>query len=277
MTSEPTTTVGPSPLAPGQPAPNDHGTMAGVTSPTTRRPPARRALVVDDEEPLARLVAGYLERDGFEVHVAFDGQAALELARTVDPDVVVLDLGLPGIDGIDVCRELRTFSDCYVVMLTARADEVDTLIGLAVGADDYMAKPFSPRELTARIGVMLRRPRHTVALDGPHRATGERAPVAWEFGPLTIDVVGREVHLDGAPVALTRTEFDVLAALARRPHAAFSRRALIDAVWGENWVGDEHLVDVHVLHVRQKLGDTPETQRFVRTVRGIGYRMGSGG
>ena len=133
--------------------------MGSVTPTTAAVPAAHRALVVDDEEPLARLVAGYLERDGFEVHVAFNGLEALEMARTVDPDVVVLDLGLPGMDGVEVCRELRTFSDCYVVMLTARAEEVDTLIGLAVGADDYVTKPFSPRELTARVGVMMRRPR----------------------------------------------------------------------------------------------------------------------
>ncbi|PVU81402.1 DNA-binding response regulator (plasmid) [Cellulomonas sp. WB94] len=237
-------------------------------------PAAHRALVVDDEEPLARLVAGYLERDGFEVHVAFDGLDALELARSVDPDVVVLDLGLPGMDGVEVCRELRTFSDCYVVMLTARADEVDTLIGLAVGADDYVTKPFSPRELTARVGVMLRRPRRSTAgTPGP-----ESAPPAppLVIGSVSIDTVAREVHVDGTLADLTRTEFDVLAALASRPHMAFSRRALIEAVWGDHWVGDEHLVDVHVLHVRRKLGDTAEEQRFVRTVRGVGYRMGQG-
>ncbi|HEX5331464.1 MAG TPA: response regulator transcription factor [Cellulomonas sp.] len=236
---------------------------------------AHRALVVDDEEPLARLVAGYLERDGFEVHVAFNGLDALELARTVDPDVVVLDLGLPGMDGVEVCRELRTFSDCYVVMLTARADEVDTLIGLAVGADDYVTKPFSPRELTARVGVMLRRPRRSTAgTAGPGVSASPAPPLV--FGTLSIDIDAREVRIDGTVAALTRTEFDVLVALATRPHMAFSRHALIEAVWGDHWVGDEHLVDVHVLHVRRKLGDTAEEQRFVRTVRGVGYRMGQG-
>jgi DNA-binding response OmpR family regulator len=243
--------------------------MGSVTSIPSVAPQVRRALVVDDEQALARLVAGYLERDGFDVHVAFDGAEGLELARTVDPDVVVLDLGLPGMDGIEVCRGLRTFSDCYVVMLTARAEEIDTLIGLAVGADDYLTKPFSPRELIARIGVMMRRPRRVAAPTAP-----TSPPLI--FGPLAIDVTGREVHLDGALVALTRTEFDILAVLAGRPHAVFSRRALIEAVWGGNWVGDEHLVDVHLLHVRQKLGDSAEAQRFVRTVRGVGYRMGKG-
>jgi DNA-binding response OmpR family regulator len=249
--------------------------MGFVTPTPAAGPAAHRALVVDDEEPLARLVAGYLERDGFEVHVAFNGLEALQMARTVDPDVVVLDLGLPGMDGVEVCRELRTFSDCYVVMLTARAEEVDTLIGLAVGADDYVTKPFSPRELTARVGVMMRRPRRPAASASASDASAPPTPPL-VFGSLSIDTVAREVTVDGTLAALTRTEFDVLAALASRPHVAFSRHALIEAVWGDHWVGDEHLVDVHVLHVRRKLGDTAEEQRFVRTVRGVGYRMGQG-
>ncbi|HEY3546936.1 MAG TPA: response regulator transcription factor [Propionicimonas sp.] len=235
---------------------------------TAAAPAARRALVIEDEEALARLVGSYLERDGFEVHLAHDGPSGLEAGRRVDPDVVVLDLGLPGLDGVEVCRGLRTFSDCYVVMLTARSEEIDTLIGLSVGADDYMTKPFSPRELLARITALLRRPRRT----GP--APVSSAPLA--IGDLCIDLPGREVTLAGAPVNLTRTEFDVLAALAGSPSTVFSRRVLIEAVWGGNWVGDEHLVDVHVLHVRQKLGDTAEEQRYVRTVRGVGYRIGLG-
>jgi DNA-binding response OmpR family regulator len=181
----------------------------------------------------------------------------------------VLDLGLPGLDGIEVCRQVRTFSDCYVIMLTARTDEVDKLVGLGVGADDYLTKPFSPRELVARVRVMLRRPRNTrveVGQDEPPRT----------FGPLHIDVTAREVHVEGAPIELTRTEFDLLAALSGRPRMAFSRRQLIDAVWGEGWVGDEHLVDVHIGHLRRKLGDDPVAPRFIRTVRGIGYRMGEG-
>jgi DNA-binding response OmpR family regulator len=228
-----------------------------------------RVLVVDDEQSLAKVVASYLQRDGHEVACVFDGQAALEAARREPPDVVVLDLGLPGLDGIEVCRQLRTFTDCYVVMLTARADEVDKLVGLGVGADDYLTKPFSPRELVARVRVMLRRPRTTtagVSKDEPPRT----------FGRLRIDLTGREVHVEEVPVELTRTEFDLLAALSARPRMAFSRRQLIDAVWGEGWVGDEHLVDVHIGHLRRKLGDDPATPRFVRTVRGIGYRMGDG-
>ncbi len=225
---------------------------------------AARVLVVDDEEPLAKLVAKYLTRDGFEVTVVLDGPAAVSSARKHAPDVVVLDLGLPGLDGVEVCRQLRTFTDCYVIMLTARAGEVDKLIGLSVGADDYMTKPFSSRELVARVRVLLRRPRQPTT------------PASLRFGPITIDLSGREVHLNDTTVELTRTEFDILAALATRPKVVFARRQLIDAVWGENWIGDEHLVDVHIAHLRRKLGDAPDAGRFVRTVRGVGYRMGEG-
>ncbi|WNB84706.1 response regulator transcription factor [Cellulomonas sp. ATA003] len=242
-----------------------------MSTPQSPAATARRAVVVDDEQALARLVAGYLERDGFEVHVTYDGAEAVGVLRAVDPDVVVLDLGLPGLDGVEVCRQLRSFSDCYIIMLTARAEEVDTLTGLSVGADDYMTKPFSPRELMARVGVLLRRPRRSAL---PPATLPARPAI--DVGPLRLDLDAREVHLDGRPVPLTRTEFDVLAALASDPGRALSRAALIEAVWGPNWVGDEHLVDVHVLHVRQKLGDSPEQQRFVRTVRGVGYRIGTG-
>jgi DNA-binding response OmpR family regulator len=230
-----------------------------------------RALVVDDEVPLADVVASYLAREEFEVGVAHNGVDALQLARDFDPDVVVLDLALPGIDGLEVCRQLRTFSDAYVVMLTARDTEIDTVVGLSVGADDYVTKPFSPRELVARIRAMLRRPR-TVAKrpDG----VGEAPPRT--FGPLSIDVAGREVHIDDDPVTLTRTEFDVLEALSSRPGLVFSRRQLLEAVWGESWCGNEHLVDVHIGHLRRKLGDDPARPRYVSTVRGVGYRMGSG-
>ena len=230
--------------------------------------------MVDDEQALADLVATYLTRDGFEVSMAHDGQRAIDLAREVDPDVMVLDLGLPGVDGVEVCRIVRTFSDCYIIMLTARTDEVDKLIGLSVGADDYLTKPFSPRELLARIHAMLRRPRaSTTSGTSPGRVV-EAPPRV--FGALSIDVAAREVLLDGEPVVLTRTEFDVLEALSARPKLVFSRRQLIDAVWDQTWVGDEHLVDVHVGHVRRKLGDDPGSPHYVRTVRGIGYGMGDG-
>ena len=229
-------------------------------------------MVVDDERPLADLIGSYLERDGFEVTLTGDGHRAVALAREVDPDVIVLDLGLPGLDGVEVCRRVRAHSDAYVVMLTARTDEVDTLIGLSVGADDYMTKPFSPRELMARIQAMMRRPRGPAT--GHHDEPGARLRT---IGDLTVDVSGREVTVDGAAVALTRTEFDLLAALSRDPGVVFTRAQLIAAVWGPDWVGDEHLVDVHIGHLRRKLGDEAAVGRYVRTVRGVGYRMGAGG
>ena len=226
-------------------------------------------MIIEDEAALAGLLVSYFERDGFDVSSTNDGLRAVDLAREVDPDVVVPDLGLPGLDGVEVCRQLRTFSDAYLVMVTARSDEVDTLIGLSVGADDYLTKPFSPRELMARIQAMLRRPRSP--------ARGSATPIrADSFGALSIDRAGRDVWLSGEPVALTRTEFDLLAALSERPAIVLTRRQLIDHVWGRAWVGDEHLVDVHIGHLRRKLGDDAADSRFVRTVRGVGYRMGTG-
>lgn len=253
------------------------GVMDSASQPSAATAdPGYRALVVDDEAPLAEVVADYLAREQFEVTVRHTGVEALEVAREVDPDVVVLDLGLPGIDGVEVCRQLRTFSDAYVVMLTARDTEVDTIVGLSVGADDYMTKPFSPRELVARIRAMLRRPR-TAGAQVPVSGSGDAdVPAPRVFGTLSIDVAGRQVYLDNASINLTRTEFDVLAALSSRPGVVWSRRQLIDAVWGEPWVGNTHLVDVHVGHLRRKLGDDPAQPRFVFTVRGVGYRMGTG-
>ena len=246
---------------------HDRSWAAGAAGPLPRSGP--RALVVEDETKLAELLGSYLERDGFEVAVVHDGLEAVAAARAVDPDVVVLDLGLPSLDGVEVCRQLRTFSDAYVVMLTARSEEIDTLIGLSVGADDYLTKPFSPRVLMARVQAMMRRPRQ------PEKAA-DALDEARTFGALVVDPLGRDVWLDGQLLSLTRTEFDLLAALSARPRMAFSRRQLIEAVWGPGWVGDEHLVDVHIGHLRRKLDDDATQGRFIRTVRGIGYRMGSG-
>ncbi|WP_407343714.1 response regulator [Pengzhenrongella phosphoraccumulans] len=227
-----------------------------------------RALVVDDEPALVRVVAAYLEREGFEVVAAADGASALASARASAPDVVVLDVMMPGIDGIEVCRQLRTFSDAYVIMLTARVDEIDTLIGLSVGADDYLTKPFSSRVLVARIRSLLRRPRTGVE---PAGATTVR-----RVGAVSIDPEAREVRLDGQLVDLTRTEFDLLDALSSRPRTAFTRTQLIERVWGPGWVGDERLVDIHIGHVRHKLDDDVAAPRYIRTVRGVGYRIGPG-
>ena len=183
------------------------------------------ALVVDDEPSLVRVVEGYLTKDGFDVRTAGDGETALALARESEPDVVVLDLGLPGRDGVEVCRQLRTFSRCYILMLTARADEVDVLIGLGVGADDYMTKPFSPRQLMGRIGVLLRRPR-----TGTAEAAADEQRV---FGDLVIDLPAHEVRVGSSVVPLTRLEYDLLDALSSRPRVVFSRQQLLDAVWDE--------------------------------------------
>lgn len=224
-----------------------------------------KVLVIDDEKPLLRLVEQYLHREGMNVATTSDGADAVEMVRNQDPAVVILDLGLPGMDGVEVCRQIRNFSDCYVVMLTARAEEVDRLIGLSVGADDYVTKPFSPRELVLRVRAMLRRPRQGWAADSR----------VVEIGALRVDLAGREVHLRGAPVELTRTEFDVLAALISEQGVAISRRELITRVWGQDWFGDKHLVDVHVGHLRRKLGEDPTDPEFIHTVRGIGYKAGS--
>lgn len=226
--------------------------------------------MIDDERSLTKVVREYLERDGFTVREAWDGPSGLAAVREFDPEVVVLDLGLPGLDGIEVCRQLRRFSDCYVIMLTARSDEVDKLIGLSVGADDYLTKPFSMRELTARIKVLLRRPRHLPAED----QTAGSAPV--RIGPIEIDPGAWTVTVEGAAVDLTPTEFQILTALATRPNLVLSRRQLVELVWGSDWVGDERLVDVHVGRLRRKLGDDANDPRYICTVRGIGYRAGSG-
>ena len=227
--------------------------------------PRPLALVVDDEAPLAALVRSYLEREGFEVETAGDGETGVRVARERRPDVIVLDLMLPGMDGIEACRQIRAFSDAYILMLTARAEEVDKIVGLSTGADDYVTKPFSPGELVARVRALLRRPRG---------GSGERFAVR-RFGDLEIDPLAREVRRDGEPVELTRLEFELLDTLSEQPRVAFTRRQLLERVWGP-WFGDEHVVDVHVANLRRKLGDEARAGRYVRTVRGVGYRMGAG-
>jgi DNA-binding response OmpR family regulator len=222
--------------------------------------------VVDDAAEFRELMAAVLRRDGFVVEVAEDGSAALALARSFAPDVVVLDLGLPGMDGVEVCRQLRTFTDAYVVMVTGRRDEVDKLIGLSVGADDYVTKPFSTRELVARVRAMLRRPRVS---------TGSR-PLR-RLGPLEVDPGAREARVRGQVVELTRIEFELLDVLSERPRTAFTRAQLLERVWGPNWFGDDHVIDVHISKLRQKLGDDARAPRMLRTVRGVGYRLDADG
>lgn len=222
-------------------------------------------LVVDDEEKLVELVEGYLRREGFEVLVALDGPTALDLARTKQPDLIVLDVMLPGLDGIEVCRRLRQFSDAYVLMLTAKSEEIDKIVGLTVGADDYLTKPFSPRELVARVRAMLRRPRSAIAAD-------EEVPPPIRFGDLVIDPGRHEVIRRGEPVPLTAREFALLAAMAAHPGLVFTRSQLLERVWGDGYY-DDHVVDVHVANLRKKLGDDPANPRYVQTVRGVGYRF----
>jgi DNA-binding response OmpR family regulator len=226
-----------------------------------------RALIVEDEKNLVGLLRKYLEREGFEVDEALDGTAALEAARRSEPDVVVLDWMLPGLDGMEVLRELRRFSDAYVIMLTAREGEVDRIVGLSTGADDYLVKPFSPGELVARIRAMLRRPRGGATKDP------DPEDPAMTFGDLSIDPARREVRLGREDVRLTAMEFGLLATLASRPGFVFSRRQLLARVWGDDYFGSDHVVDVHVANLRKKIEDDPSNPRYVQTVRGVGYRF----
>ena len=223
-----------------------------------------KVLVVDDEVPLTGVVGSYLEREGFDVAVAHTGPDAVARARADSPVLIVLDIMLPGFDGIEACRQIRQFSDAYIIMLTARDEEMDKVLGLSMGADDYLVKPFSPRELIARVRAMLRRPRAA-----PDNNTTE----LYTIGTLTMDAQGRTLTLDGNEIELTRTEFDLLAAMMAQPRSVLTRRKLIDAVWGPGWYGDEHVVDVHIGHVREKIGDAAAEPRFIRTVRGVGYGM----
>lgn len=239
-------------------------------------PTKGRVLVVDDDVDLAKLLGRYLIKADLDVGVRHDGNAAVDAVREFKPDVVVLDLGLPGIDGIEVCRQVRSFSNCHVLILTARDDEVDKIVGLSVGADDYVTKPFSPREVVARIQAMLRRAR-TQPTPGqadppPNAPSGQLLTV----GDLDVDLAAREVRLRGEFVLLTRTEFELLALLATNPHQVISRRQMVESVWDTAWTGDPHLVDVHIGRLRKKLSDDASSPRFIRTVRGVGYRMGGG-
>lgn len=222
--------------------------------------PDAKILIVDDERSILDLVSAYLRDEGFTVHTAMDGPSALTAARAHKPDLIVLDIMLPGIDGLEVLTRLRRESDVYVIMLTARSEEMDKIIGLSVGADDYLTKPFSPRELVARVKAALRRLRSDV---GPADAT------MLAFRHVQIDSGRREVSVDGQPADLTPTEFDLLKTLADHRGRVLSREQLLQQVWGYDYYGEERVVDVHIGHIRQKLGD----ERFVVTVRGVGYRF----
>lgn len=230
-------------------------------------------LVVDDEANIRELVTVYLTAAGFDVLTAEDGPAGLELARGSSPDLVVLDIMLPGLDGTQLCRAIRETSRVPIVMLTARDTDLDKVALLEAGADDYVTKPFSPPELIARIRAVLRRTSGSdggaLAGEGPGCVRGD----AILLGGLAIDSDAREVRVDGAPVALTAKEFDLLHAMARDAGVVFTRERLLEVAWGfSEWV-DARGVDVHVRHIREKLGDDAASPRFVETVRGVGYRV----
>lgn len=236
-----------------------------ATRPLDTNASAARVLVVDDAPEFRDIMSSALTSAGHEVHTANDGATALEMARELEPQLILLDLGLPGIDGVEVCRQLRLFTNAYIVMVTGRTEETDTLVGLAVGADDYITKPFSARELTARVGVLLRRPLNSE----PNSA--EEPNTHQQFGGLAIDLLAREVTLDGEPVELTRIEFELLTTLSERPEMVFTRELLLETVWDRDWGGDTHLVEAHIANLRKKIDRNGA--RHIKTVRGVGYRL----
>lgn len=219
-----------------------------------------RILIVDDEQRILDLVTAYLDKEGFDYQTAKDGAAGLNAVRSYKPDVVVLDIMLPGRDGLEVLAELRRESDAYVIMLTAKSEEMDKIIGLSVGADDYITKPFSPRELIARIKAALRRLR-----EGSMRS--EMSTLA--FRHLRMDRGARQVWMDDKEIELTAIEFDLLRVLAENPGIVLSREQILEKVWGYDYYGELRVVDVHVGHIRQKLG----SDDIITTVRGVGYRF----
>jgi DNA-binding response OmpR family regulator len=240
--------------------------------------PGRRALVVEDDEDIRELLEYTLSTQGFDVVAVDSGLAAVEAVRDNQPDLVTLDLGLPGIDGIEACRRIRDISDAYVVMITARDEEIDRLIGLETGADDFLAKPFSARELRARVNAMFRRPRTGVMTPSAAPVAGAAAPAdddheVLEHGILRVDVDGRRAFKDGEELELTRTEFDLLTELMRSPARVWTREQLMRSVWETEWATDTHLVEVHIGNLRRKLGESRAQARYIRTVRGVGYRM----
>jgi len=220
----------------------------------------KKILLIDDEPSIIKLVSAYLRDAGYEFVTAEDGPSGLQAARSFRPDLVVLDIMLPGMDGIELLTRLRRESDVYVIMLTAKAEETDKIVGLSVGADDYLTKPFSPRELIARIKAALRRQQQGGSL--PDTAV-------YSFRNLRIDTGSRQVWVDGREVALTSTEFDLLQVLAEHRGQVLSRDQLLEKVWGYDFYGEIRVVDVHLGHIRQKLGP----QHGITTLRGVGYRF----
>jgi two-component system response regulator MtrA len=225
-----------------------------------------RVLVVDDDPALAEMLGIVLRGEGFEPAFVSDGDAALGAFRREKPDVVLLDLMLPGTDGIEVCRQIRAESGVPIVMLTAKGDTTDVVLGLESGADDYVVKPFKPKELIARVRARLR----------THDGEAEDLTIGPDEDPVRIDVPGHSVTREGRPIALTPLEFDLLLALARRPRTVFTREVLLEQVWGYRHAADTRLVNVHVQRLRAKVERDPEHPKVVLTVRGVGYKAGPG-
>jgi DNA-binding response OmpR family regulator len=223
-----------------------------------------KILVVDDEARIVKLVRSYLEQAGYVVVEASDGQTALIQARRERPDLIVLDLGLPGIDGFEVARILRREGDTPIIMLTARIEDTDRIVGLELGADDYVTKPFNPRELVARVRAVLRRTSGTPP-----------TPEILRAGELVVDVSGRQATVAGRPLTLTPTEFELLIVLLQNPGRAFTRMELLDRVQGDAYEGYERTVDAHVKNLRAKLGDDPRHPHYIQTVFGVGYKLGA--
>lgn len=236
-----------------------------------------RILVVDDEAAIREVLRAYLEAANYSVMEAATGTQALAIAQTEHPAVVLLDLGLPDQDGLEVLRQLHLLGAPYVLVVTARAEEVDRLVGLRVGADDYITKPFSPREVVARVDAVLRRDRgHAERAGWAGGAGGAVGAGGLEPAGLQVNGITREVHVDGELVDLTALDLDLLAALYESPGRVFSRRQLLERVWGGDFFGDERIVDVHIRTIRAALGDDPAAPRFVATVRAVGYKCVAG-
>jgi two-component system alkaline phosphatase synthesis response regulator PhoP len=237
----------------------------------------KKILVIEDEESIWSLVKSYLEREGFKVEIATEGRQGLEMARQHRPDLVILDLMLPGMDGLEICRILRGESSVYILMLTARTDEVDRVVGLTMGADDYVTKPFSPRELVARVKAALRRQQ----LDSSQPTTAQPnpplppEPAHLDFGALHIEPDARKIWVNNQLLDVTRTEFDLLMTLAATPNWVFSREKLLEIVWGYDFFGDERVVDVHIGQLRKKI-EAAGGGHPVKTVWGVGYRFEPG-
>ena len=220
-------------------------------------------LVIDDEPNILNIVTAYLDAEGYTVHTAQDGPTGLKAARSLKPDLIVLDIMLPGIDGLELLQHLRRESDVYVIMLTAKSEETDKVIGLSVGADDYLTKPFSARELVARVKAALRR----------YGQSSAAQPEVLAFRHLRIDVAARQVWKDDQPVELTTIEFDLLQALAEHRGRVLSREQLLERVWGHDFYGEDRVVDVHLGHIRKKIEADPSQPALIVTVRGVGYRF----